>query len=128
MKAMNFLKSVFVVACIFVANLTISANTPEANLIYNTEEVNGVKMSETVYKMNEGILTNYEKYNYKYNDNKQVIESTLMKWDAARNDWRNHMCIKYSYTGNDVTIEYYKWNKSKKDFILVPEMTLTVQQ
>ena len=39
MKAMNFLKSIFVVACIFVANLTISANTPEANLIYNTEEV-----------------------------------------------------------------------------------------
>ena len=87
MKAMNFLKSVFVVACIFVANLTISANTPEANLIYNTEEVNGVKMSETVYKMNEGILTNYEKYNYKYNDNKQVIESTLMKWE------RNHRIL-----------------------------------
>ena len=55
MKAMNFLKSVFVVACIFVANLTISASNPEANLIYNTEEVDGVKMSETVYKMNEGI-------------------------------------------------------------------------
>ena len=34
MKAMNFLKSVFVVACIFVANLTISASNPEANLIY----------------------------------------------------------------------------------------------
>lgn len=128
MKAMNFLKSVFVVACIFVANLTISANTPEANLIYNTEEVDGIKMSETVYKMNEGILTNYEKYNYKYNDNKQVIESTLMKWDATRNDWRNHMCIKYSYAGDNVTIEYYKWNKGKKDFILVPEMTVTVQQ
>ena len=55
MKAMNFLKSVFVVACIFVVNLTISASNPEANLIYNTEEVDGVKMSETVYKMNEGI-------------------------------------------------------------------------
>lgn len=128
MKAMNFLKSVFVVACIFVVNLTISASNPEANLIYNTEEVDGVKMSETVYKMNEGILTNYEKYNYKYNDNKQVVESTLMKWDAVRNDWCNHMCIKYSYAGNDVTIEYYKWNKNKKDFILVPEMTVTVQQ
>ena len=48
---MNFLKSVFVVACIFVVNLTISASNPEANLIYNTEEVDGVKMSETVYKM-----------------------------------------------------------------------------
>ena len=38
MKAMNLLKSIFVVACIFVANLTISANTPEANLIYNGSE------------------------------------------------------------------------------------------
>ena len=56
MKAMNLLKSIFVVACIFVANLTISANTPEANLIYNTEEVNGVKMSETVYKMTKASL------------------------------------------------------------------------
>ena len=128
MKAMNFLKSIFVVACIFVANLTISANNPEVDLIYNTEEVNGVKMSETVYKMNEGILTNYEKYSYKYNDNKQVVENTLQKWDATRNDWRNYMRINYSYVGSDVTIEYYKWNNSKKDFILVPEMTVTVQQ
>ena len=128
MKAMNFLKSIFVVACIFVANLTISANNPEADLIYNTEEVNGVKMSETVYKMNEGILTNYEKYSYKYNDNKQVVENTLQKWDATRNDWRNYMRINYSYVGSDVTIEYYKWNNAKKDFILVPEMTVTVQQ
>ena len=69
MKAMNLLKSIFVVACIFVANLTISANNPEADLIYNTEEVNGVKMSETVYKMNEGILTNYEKYSYTAKEN-----------------------------------------------------------
>ena len=116
MKAMNFLKSVFVVACIFVVNLTISASNPEADLIYNTEEVNGVKMSETVYKMNEGILTNYEKYSYKYNDNKQVVENTLQKWDATRNDWRNYMRINYSYAGDNVTIEYY------------PEMTVTVQQ
>lgn len=128
MKTFNFIKSLLVVVCVFVANLTISASNPEADLIYNTEEVNGVKVSETVYKMNEGILTNYEKYSYKYNDNKQVVENTLQKWDVTDNDWHNYMRINYSYAGNNVTIEYYKWNKGQKAFILVPDMTVTVQQ
>ena len=39
MKALNFIRSLIVVACVFVANLTVSANNPEAGLIYNTEEV-----------------------------------------------------------------------------------------
>jgi CTP synthase len=75
MKKMNLLKSLFVTVFVFAANLTVFANSPETELIYNTEEIDGVKMSETVYKMNEGILTNFEKYNYKYNDQKQVVEN-----------------------------------------------------
>lgn len=57
---MNLLKSLFVTVFVFAANLTVFANSPETELIYNTEEIDGVKMSETVYKMNEGILTNFE--------------------------------------------------------------------
>ena len=108
---MNLLKSLFVTVFVFAANLTVFAR---------------VKMSETVYKMNEGILTNFEKYNYKYNDKKQVVENVLQKWDEGRGTWRNHMCIKYTYNENSTTIQYYKWNKNKKDYILVPEMTVTM--
>ena len=36
------------------------------------------------------------------------------------------MCIKYTYNENSTTIQYYKWNKNKKDYILVPEMTVTM--
>lgn len=97
MKKMNLLKSLFVTVFVFAANLTVFASNPETELIYNTEEIDGVKMSETVYKMNEGILTNFEKYNYKYNDKKQVVENVLQKWDEGRGTWRNHMCIKYTY-------------------------------
>ncbi len=128
MKTKKLFRSLLVVACMFAMNLTISANNPEAGLVYDTEEVDGVKLSETVYKMNQGILTNFEKYSYKYNDNKQVVESILQKWSATDNQWHNHMRINYAYNGNDVTIEYYKWNKGQKSFILVPEMTVTVQQ
>lgn len=126
MKKMNLLKSLFVTVFVFAANLTVFASNPETELIYNTEEIDGVKMSETVYKMNEGILTNFEKYNYKYNDKKQVVENVLQKWDEGRGTWRNHMCIKYTYNENSTTIQYYKWNKNKKDYILVPDMTVTM--
>lgn len=114
MKKMNLLKSLFVTVFVFAANLTVFANSPETELIYNTEEIDGVKMSETVYKMNEGILTNFEKYNYKYNDKKQVVENILQKWDESRGEWRNNMCIKYTYNEGSTTIQYYKWNNSKR--------------
>ena len=48
---MNLLKSLFVTVFVFAANLTVFASNPETELIYNTEEIDGVKMSETVYKM-----------------------------------------------------------------------------
>lgn len=128
MKTMHFIKSLFVVAMVFVANLTVFANNPETSLVYNTEEIDGVRLSETVYHMNQGILTHYAKYNYTYNDNKQVTENLLQKWDKKTSSWKNDMCIKYLYTSNSVTMEYYKWNKKAQDFILVPEMTVTMEQ
>ena len=114
MKKWIYSRSLFVTVFVFAANLTVFASNPETELIYNTEEIDGVKMSETVYKMNEGILTNFEKYNYKYNDKKQVVENVLQKWDEGRGTWRNHMCIKYTYNENSTTIQYYKWNKNKE--------------
>ena len=65
MKTMKLVKSLFVVTLLFMTQLTVSAVTNNNNLIYNAEEVNGVKVSETVYKMEDNMLTNYMKYNYK---------------------------------------------------------------
>ena len=30
------------------------------------------------------------------------------------------------YEGKQVTTTYYKWNKNKKEFVLVPSMTVTM--
>lgn len=128
MKTMNFIKSLLVLAIAFIANLTVSASNPEISLVYNTEEINGVRLSETVYHMSEGILTHYAKYNYKYNDNKQVVENLMQKWDKNSSEWKNDMCIKYLYTEGTVTMEYYKWNKKSNEFVLVPNMTVTMNK
>ena len=128
MKTLNFMKAFLVIVLAFFANLTISAVTPDNNLIYNAEEVDGLKVAETVYKMDGGILTNYMKYSYKYDEKKQIIENVSQKWNSAKNEWVNDLCIRYTYDNKSITTEYYKWNNKKRGFILVPEMTVTMDK
>ena len=128
MKALNLIKITLVAVIAFVANVTVFSANPDNNLIYNAEEVNGVKVSETVYKMDGNMLTNYMKYNYKYDDNQRMTENVSQKWNSMKNRWENDLCIRYTYSNKSITTEYYKWNARKKDFILFPEMTITMDK
>ena len=128
MKALNLMKIVIAVVIAFIANVTIYASTPDNNLIYNAAEVNGMKVAETVYKMDGNMLTNYMKYNYKYDENKQMTENLSQKWNSTKNRWDNDLCIRYTYDSKSITTEYYKWNAKKKTFVLVPEMTVTMDK
>lgn len=122
------MKIVIAVVIAFIANVTICASNPDNNLIYNAEEVNGMKVAETVYKMDGNMLTNYMKYNYKYDENKQMTENLSQKWNSTKNRWDNDLCIRYTYDSKSITTEYYKWNAKKKTFVLVPEMTVTMDK
>ena len=128
MKTMNFIKALLIVTVALFANLNLSARSSENNLIYNAEEVNGVKVSETVYKMDGSTLTQYMKYNYKYDENQQMTENLSQKWNSIDNCWVNNLKICYTYDNKGITTEYYKWNSKKEAFILVPEMTVTMDK
>ena len=128
MKTRNLLRSLIVVVVAFVTNLTVSAAAGDNNLIYNAEEVNGLKVAETVYKKDGNTLTNYMKYSYKYNADNQMTENMSQKWNSGKNRWENDLCIRYIYNNKSVTTEYYKWDAKKKDFILIPEMTVTMDK
>ena len=117
--------TILMIAVLFIANLPMNAQN---NLIRNTEKKDGLIISETVFKLEESTLTNYMKHNYKYDDNKQRIEDEAMKWNAVKEEWVKDLCIRYSYTEKSITTEYYKWNKKKKDYVLVPEMTVTMDR
>lgn len=128
MKAMNLIKTLLVAVTIFIANANISAANLNNNLIYNAEEINGVKVAETVYKMSNNMLTKYMKYNYKYDANNQMTENLSQKWNAEENCWTNDLKICYTYDNKSVTTEYYKWNHKKNEFILIPSMTVTMDK
>ena len=128
MKKTSLAKCLVVLVMIFIASVSTYAEKMNNNLIYNTEEVNGLKVSETVYKKDGNMLTNYMRYSYKYNANNQMTENMSQKWDASDNCWENDLCIRYTYDNKSVTTEYYKWNSKKNDFILIPEMTVTMDK
>ena len=117
--------TILMIAVLFIANLPMNAQN---NLIRNTEEKDGLIVAETVFRLEEGTLINYMKHNYKYDDNKQRIEDEAMKWNDVREEWVKDLWIRFSYTEKSITTEYYKWNKKKKDYVFVPEMTVSMDK
>ena len=126
MKTTGFLKTAVLSAVLLVSSITVCARNYDNNLIYNSEEENGMLVGQTVYKMEGSSLANYMKYNYKYDTNKRMIESQTMKWNSYKNNWENYLLVRYTYEGKTVTTNYYKWNNRKQEFILAPEMTVTM--
>ena len=122
---MKLLKTLIFSTLLFTCTLSASAYN-ENNLIYNSEEENGMMVGQTVYKTDGNLLSNYMKYNYKYDDQNRMTESEAMKWNSDLNKWEKDICIHYLYQGKSLTTEYYKWNKKKGKYVLVPEMTVTV--
>ena len=83
-------------------------------------------VGQTVYKMDGGTLANYMKYNYKYDDSQRMTESETQKWDSSTNKWANDLRINYTYAGKTITTNYFKWNKKNNNYVLAPEMTVTM--
>lgn len=126
MKTKVSLKMFVLSVVLLMTSFVASARSHDGQLVYNPVEENGVMVGQTVYKMNGSTLANYMKYNYKYDDNKRMIESETLKWNSTKEEWEKDLRINYTYEGKTVTTNYYKWNNKKRAYVLVPEMTVTM--
>ena len=126
MKTKVSLKMFVLSVVLLMTSFVASALSYDGQLVYNPVEENGVMVGQTVYKMNGSTLANYMKYNYKYDDNKRMIESETLKWNSTKEEWEKDLRINYTYEGKTVTTNYYKWNNKKRAYVLVPEMTVTM--
>ena len=126
MKTKVSLKMFVLSVVLLMTSFVASARSYDGQFVYNPVEENGVMVGQTVYKMNGSTLANYMKYNYKYDDNKRMIESETLKWNSTKEEWEKDLRINYTYEGKTVTTNYYKWNNKKRAYVLVPEMTVTM--
>ena len=126
MRASVFLKLTVLSFVLLVSNVTLQARGFDGNLIYNSEEKDGVMIGQTVYKMDNGSLTNYMKHDYKYDDNKRMVETETQKWNGKTKQWDNDLRSTHAYAGKSITTNYYKWNAKESKYILAPEMSVTM--
>ena len=126
MKTKVSLKMFVLSVVLLMTSFVASARSYDGQLVYNPVEENGVMVGQTVYKMNGSTLANYMKDNYKYDDNKRMIESETLKWNSTKEEWEKDLRINYTYEGKTVTTNYYKWNNKKRAYVLVPGMTVTM--
>lgn len=126
MKTKVSLKMFVLSVVLLMTSFVASTRSYDGQLVYNPVEENGVMVGQTVYKMNGSTLANYMKYNYKYDDNKRMIESETLKWNSTKEEWEKDLRINYTYEGKTVTTNYYKWNNKKRAYVLVPGMTVTM--
>ena len=126
MKTKVSLKMFVLSVVLLMTSFVASARSYDGQLVYNPVEENGVMVGQTVYKINGSTLANYMKYNYNYDDNKRMIESETLKWNSTKEEWEKDLRINYTYEGKTVTTNYYKWNNKKRAYVLVPEMTVTM--
>ncbi len=125
MKRNISVKAALLSALFVVCGMSASAEH-RSNLIYNSEEANGLKVAETIYKSEGNTLAKYMKYNYTYDAQRRMTQSEGLKWNDRKGKWEKDICLRYAYNGKSVTTTYYKWNQKKGAYELLPDMTVTM--
>lgn len=125
MKRNISVKAALLSALFVVCGMSASAEH-RSNLIYNSEEANGLKVAETIYKSEGNTLAKYMKYNYTYDAQRRMTQSEGLKWNDRKGEWEKDICLRYAYNGKSVTTTYYKWNQKKGAYELLPDMTVTM--
>lgn len=102
--------AVVMMSCTTVVNAQTTGNT---KYIYGQEDTN-----TTVYTLNEDgkTLTRKLKYEYKHDENGQVIEKKAYRWDAYRELWKPAYLLTVTPGAYETKLNYAEWNAKESAF------------
>ncbi len=92
---------------------TANAQTGNTKYIYGQNDTN-----TTVYTLNEDgkTLTRKLKYEYKHDENGQVIEKKAYRWDAYRELWKPAYLLTVTPGVYEIKLNYAEWNAKESTF------------
>ena len=80
------------------------------------KQENGVE-TQTVYKIKEGkYLERHLQYNYTHDEKGRVSAKEILKWNQDNSRFEKLYCLNFSYTDNEVNVEYVAWNSKAGDY------------
>lgn len=102
-----------VMSVVCVANVALKAQ--ESNFVTNEVKEGDLITSKVIYRM-DGSLYRHMKYDFFYDSEKRMTAKEAFKWNATTEKWAPYFKISYLYAGNEITMEYARWNASHKAY------------
>ena len=84
---------------------------------YNSEKQESGVETQTVYKVKEGkYLERHLQYNYTHDEKGRVSTKEILKWNQDNSRFEKLYCLNFSYTDNEVNVEYVAWDSKAGDY------------
>lgn len=101
------------IATVMMSFTTVNAETGNTKFIYGQDDTN-----TTVYTLNEDgkTLTRKLKYEYKHDEQGQVIEKKAYRWDAYRELWKPAYLLTVTPGMDETKLAYAEWNAKDSAF------------
>ena len=120
MKTTTLFRMMVLAVIIIAGAMSAEMKAQNSNFVTNEVVVNAQVVSKVIYKL-DGYLYNYMKYDFTYDAANRVASKEAFKWDASKETWIPYFKINFSYTGDEMTMAYSRWNKNHKSYEDVSE-------
>ena len=115
MKTTVLFRMMVLVAMVVAGIANTEMKAQDNNFITNEEKVDDLVVSKVIYRL-DGSLYRHMKYDFTYDDQKRVTAKEAFKWDSSTEKWIPYFKIDYTYSSNEITLVYARWNNSHRAY------------
>lgn len=123
MKTTVFFRMIVLVAMTIAGVVNTELKAQDTNFVTNEVKEGDLVTSKIIYRM-DGSLYRHMKYDFSYDDQNRMTAKEAFKWDSSHDKWTPYFKITYLYANNEITMEYARWNESRRAYIDSVEKTV----
>ena len=123
MKTTVFFRMIVLVVMTITGVVNAELKAQDTNFVTNEIKEGDLVTSKVIYRM-DGSLYRHMKYDFSYDDQNRMIAKEAFKWDGSHDKWTPYFKITYLYANNEITMEYARWNESRRAYIDSVEKTV----
>ena len=123
MKTTVFFRMIVLVVMTITGVVNAVLKAQDTNFVTNEIKEGDLVTSKVIYRM-DGSLYRHMKYDFSYDDQSRMTAKEAFKWDGSHDKWTPYFKITYLYANNEITMEYARWNESRRAYIDSVEKTV----
>lgn len=123
MKTTVFFRMIVLVVMTITGVINAELKAQDTNFVTNEIKEGDLVTSKVIYRM-DGSLYRHMKYDFSYDDQSRMTAKEAFKWDGGHDKWTPYFKITYLYANNEITMEYARWNESRRAYVDSVEKTV----